>query len=84
MQGVISATSSVRRSDKRQYKNPWASFDPSIFNKSRGTEPATIISMLKMLTADDILFEGELPSEEEMDSTDPLDSLMSAICRITG
>jgi hypothetical protein len=37
---------------------------------------------LKDLTAYDIPFQGELPSMNDLDSTDPLDSLMIAFCEI--
>ena len=56
MQGVMSPGSSYKKSARENYKNPWITFDPSLFNKSRGAEPATIISMLKVLTAEDIRF----------------------------
>jgi len=48
----------------------------------RNQEPGQIIDKLKQLTANDIPFMGELPPPEDMDSTDPLDSLMCAFVKI--
>ena len=61
--------------------NAWADFDVASF-KMRHQEPSQIIDKLKKLTATDIPFMGELPKDDELVSTDPLDSFMSAFMKI--
>ena len=61
--------------------NAWESFEVNQF-KVRNQEPGQIIDKLKQLTANDIPFMGDLPPPEDMDSTDPLDSLMGAFVKI--
>jgi len=65
---------------KKKKINAWEAFEVNQF-KVRNQEPGQIISKLQQLTANDIPFMGDLPTED-LDSTDPLDSLMGAFCKI--
>lgn len=48
----------------------------------RNQEPSQIIDKLKVLTAQPIPFMSELPSPEDLDSTEPLDSFMEAFAKV--
>ena len=74
---------SLSRDRKKQLPkvNAWEQFEVNQF-KVRNQEPSQIISKLKVLTASDIPFQGELPPDDDMDSTDPLDSFMYAFVKI--
>lgn len=61
--------------------NAWENFQVNQF-KVRNQEPGEIIDQLKMLTSQPIPFMGEMPPQEEMDSTDALDSFMEAFYKI--
>ena len=61
--------------------NAWETFEVNQF-KVRNKQPRQIIDKLKELTSNDIPFMSELPPPDELDSTDPLDSLMTAFVEI--
>jgi hypothetical protein len=59
----------------------WDDIDADWF-KNRSQDPEAIIEKLKTLTASFIPFQGELPEPEDLNSTDPLDSLMTAVASL--
>lgn len=61
--------------------NPWVDIPANTF-KSKSQEPSEVIRKLRILTANDIPFQIPLPGPDELDSTDPLDSLMTAFAHV--
>lgn len=81
MGGASNKSSTVKDKKKLPKVNAWEQFEVNQF-KVRNQEPGHIIAKLKQLTASDIPFQGELPPDDDMDSTDPLDSFMYAFVKI--
>lgn len=67
---------------KEPKHNPWELFDVSEFKNV--SEPIQIIEKLKALTQENLPFMGDLPTDEGLVSTDPLDSFMVAFIKIIG
>ena len=76
---AVSKTS--KRAEFVRPENPWEMADVKIF-KMRNIEPHAIIDNLRQLTKKQLPFMGDLPPPEQLVSTDPLDSLMTAIYQV--
>lgn len=55
--------------------NAWDTFEVNQF-KDKCQEPGEFINKLKLLTAHPIPFMGDLPLQQEMNSTEPIDSFI--------